>query len=51
MDHSAAPLLDALVDYHARDRYGFTRRDTARGGVRIRVLAPCSARTRSGPTS
>ena len=24
MDHSAAPLLDALVDYHARDRYGFT---------------------------
>jgi arginine/lysine/ornithine decarboxylase len=24
MDHSAAPLLDALVDYHVRDRYGFT---------------------------
>jgi arginine/lysine/ornithine decarboxylase len=24
MDHSAAPLLDALIDYHARDRYGFT---------------------------
>ena len=24
MDHSVAPLLNALVDYHARDRYGFT---------------------------
>jgi arginine/lysine/ornithine decarboxylase len=24
MDHSVAPLLDALADYHARDRYGFT---------------------------
>lgn len=24
MDHSVAPLLDALTDYHARDRYGFT---------------------------
>jgi arginine decarboxylase len=24
MDQSAAPLLDALADYHARDRYGFT---------------------------
>ncbi len=24
MDHSAAPLLEALDDYHARDRYGFT---------------------------
>jgi arginine/lysine/ornithine decarboxylase len=24
MDHSAAPLLEALADYHARDRYGFT---------------------------
>jgi arginine/lysine/ornithine decarboxylase len=24
MDHSAAPLLDALADYHVRDRYGFT---------------------------
>jgi arginine decarboxylase len=24
MDHSAAPLLDALADYHAADRYGFT---------------------------
>ena len=24
MDHSAGPLLDALADYHARDRYGFT---------------------------
>jgi lysine decarboxylase len=24
MDQSEAPLLDALADYHARDRYGFT---------------------------
>ncbi len=24
MDHSKAPLLDALVDYHAKNRYGFT---------------------------
>jgi arginine decarboxylase len=24
MDHAVAPLLDALADYHARDRYGFT---------------------------
>jgi arginine decarboxylase len=24
MDHSAAPLLDALTDYHAQARYGFT---------------------------
>ncbi len=24
MDQSAVPLLEALTDYHARDRYGFT---------------------------
>ena len=24
MDHSRAPLVDALADYHRRDRYGFT---------------------------
>jgi hypothetical protein len=24
MDHSVVPLLEALADYHARDRYGFT---------------------------
>ncbi len=24
MDHSAAPILDALTDYHSLDRYGFT---------------------------
>jgi arginine decarboxylase len=24
MDHSAAPTLDALTDYHSLDRYGFT---------------------------
>jgi arginine decarboxylase len=24
LDHGQAPLLDALADYHARDRYGFT---------------------------
>jgi arginine decarboxylase len=24
VNHSAAPMLEALADYHARDRYGFT---------------------------
>jgi arginine decarboxylase len=24
MDHSAAPILDALTDYRSLDRYGFT---------------------------
>src|SRR2546423_8219488 len=24
MNHSVAPLLEALADYHVRDRYGFT---------------------------
>jgi arginine decarboxylase len=24
MDHSTAPILDALAEYHATDRYGFT---------------------------
>ena len=24
MDQSEAPLLDAVADYHRRDRYGFT---------------------------
>jgi arginine/lysine/ornithine decarboxylase len=24
LDHSSAPLLDALADYHRQDRYGFT---------------------------
>ena len=24
MDHSRAPLLEALADYHRLDRYGFT---------------------------
>jgi arginine decarboxylase len=31
MDHSAAPFLDALVDYHVRDRYGFTPPGHRRG--------------------
>ncbi|MGN6427156.1 MAG: hypothetical protein ACTHMF_10095 [Leifsonia sp.] len=25
MDHSIAPVLDALADYRRLDRYGFTR--------------------------
>ena len=51
MDHSAAPLLDALVDYHARDRYGFTPPGHRQGRGADPVLAPRSARTRSATTS
>jgi arginine/lysine/ornithine decarboxylase len=39
MDHSEAPLLDALVDYHAANRYGFTPPGHRQGrGVDDRVL-------------
>src|SRR3954447_2494310 len=24
MDHAEAPIVDALADYHAKDRYGFS---------------------------
>ena len=40
MDHSQAPLLDALVDYHAKARYGFTPPAHRQGrGADPRVLA------------
>ena len=39
MDQSQTPLLDALVDYHATDRYGFTPPGHRQGrGVDDRVL-------------
>jgi hypothetical protein len=38
MDQSDAPLLDALIDYHAEQRYGFTPSGhRQRGGVDDRV--------------
>ncbi len=51
MDHSAAPMLEALAEYHARDRYGFTPPGTARAAARTRGPSPRSATTRSAPTS
>src|SRR3954464_12785934 len=40
MDHSAAPLLAALADYHATDRYGFTPPGHRQGrGADPRTLA------------
>ena len=40
MDHSQAPLLDALADYHAVGRYGFTPPGHRQGrGVDPRVVA------------
>lgn len=40
MDHSRAPLLDALADYHRRDRYGFSPPGHRQGrGADERVLA------------
>ncbi len=40
MDHSQAPLLDALADYRAKDRYGFSPPGHRQGrGVDERVLA------------
>ena len=40
MDQSAAPLLEALADYHARDRYGFTPPGHRQGrGADPRTLA------------
>jgi lysine decarboxylase len=39
MDQSEAPLLDALVDYHHTDRYGFTPPGHRQGrGTDVRVL-------------
>src|SRR5271166_2146792 len=32
MDHSVAPILDALADYHSLDRYGFTPPGHRQGG-------------------
>jgi arginine decarboxylase len=40
MDHSTAPILDALAEYHLLDRYGFTPPGHRQGrGVDPRVLA------------
>lgn len=40
MDHSRAPLVDALADYHAKGRYGFSPPGHRQGrGVDERVLA------------
>jgi arginine decarboxylase len=40
MDHSKAPVLDALKDYHQQDRYGFSPPGHRQGrGVDERVLA------------
>jgi arginine decarboxylase len=40
MNHSVAPLLEALADYHARDRYGFTPPGHRQGrGTDPRTLA------------
>jgi lysine decarboxylase len=40
MDHSRAPLLEALADYHQQDRYGFSPPGHRQGrGVDERVLA------------
>jgi len=40
MDHSRAPLLDAMAEYHRLDRYGFTPPGHRQGrGVDDRVLA------------
>src|SRR5579875_2826641 len=39
MDHSIAPVLDALADYHRLDRYGFTPPGHRQGrGADPRVL-------------
>lgn len=39
MDHNAAPILDGLVEYRRRDRYGFTPPAHRQGrGVDLRVL-------------
>jgi hypothetical protein len=46
MDHSAAPIFDALVNYHAHSRYRFAPPDTV-SAMRMREPAPRSARTRS----
>ncbi|BBU22856.1 putative arginine decarboxylase [Mycobacterium xenopi] len=40
MDHSRAPLLDAVADYHRNDRYGFSPPGHRQGrGADERVLA------------
>jgi arginine decarboxylase len=39
MDHNEAPILEAITDYHAKDRYGFTPPAHRQGrGVDRRVL-------------
>jgi arginine/lysine/ornithine decarboxylase len=40
MDHSTAPILDALSDYHTKNRYGFTPPGHRQGrGADERTLA------------
>jgi arginine decarboxylase len=49
MDHSAAPLLDALADYHRLDRYGFTppghRQGRGADPRTIKVIGPDTFRS------
>ena len=47
MDHSAAPIFDTLVNYHAHGRYRFAPPDTVKAAIRIREAAARSARIRS----
>jgi len=46
MDHSAAPIFDALVNYRAHGQYRFAPPDTVRA-MRMREPAPPSAVMRS----
>lgn len=44
MDHSVAPILDGLADYHAAGRYGFTPPGHRQGrGVDPRTLSVIGA--------
>jgi len=47
MDHSAAPIFDAPVNYRAHGRYRCAPPDTVRAAMRMREPAPRSARMRS----
>ena len=50
MNQSVAPMLEALADYHARDRYGFSPPGTVRATAKTRGPSPRSATTRSART-
>jgi hypothetical protein len=47
MDHSAAPIFDTLVNYHAHGRYRFAPPDTVKAAIPMREAAARSARIRS----